>query len=103
MFSNPHPAWTVAKIILLRLGGGRIIIALLLHLVEFMRGKAQYGILTLYEGELCGELWRYLGDDVRGQVAGDERSVSHQVVDGVGDLHQLAVGQVCGEKTGRVF
>ena len=50
--------------------------------------------LTLDEAELDGELWRDLGDDVGGDVAGDERRVAHHVVDGVGHLHQLAVGQI---------
>ena len=51
--------------------------------------------LTLDEAELDGELGRDLGDDVGGDVAGDERRVAHHVVDGVGHLHQLAVGQIC--------
>ena len=51
--------------------------------------------LTLDEAELEGELRRDLGDDVGGDVAGDERRVAHHVVDGVGHLHQLAVGQIC--------
>ena len=50
--------------------------------------------LTLDEVELDCEFWWDLGDDVGGEVAGDERRVPHHVVHGVGHLHQLAVGEI---------
>lgn len=46
------------------------------------------------EAELDCELGRQLGDDVPRQVAGRERRVAHEVIHGVGHLHQLALGQV---------
>ena len=50
--------------------------------------------LTFDERELRRELWRYLRDDVRREVAPDEGGVAHHVVDGVGHLDQLARGEV---------
>ena len=53
--------------------------------------------LTSDEGEAHGKLWRDLGDDVGGEVAGGEGGLAHQVEDGVGHLHQLAGGEVWKE------
>ena len=53
-----------------------------------------FQVLTSDEGEAHGQLWRDLGDDVGGEVAGGEGGLAHQVEDGVGHLDQLARGEV---------
>ena len=63
-----------------------------LRISVVMSAPAAY--LTSDEGETHGELWRDLGDDVGGEVAGGEGGLAHQVEDRVGHLHQLAGGEV---------
>ena len=63
-----------------------------LRIKVVMSASASY--LTSDEGETHGELWRDLGDDVGGEVAGGEGGLAHQVEDGVGHLHQLAGGEI---------
>ena len=41
-----------------------------------------------------GELWRDLGDDVVGEVAGVKGDILHEQEDGIRDLSELAVAQV---------
>lgn len=64
-------------------------------LINCQRGKVKgIQLRTRDETELCGEFWRNLRNHVTTQVAGFELSVTHQMVDCVWDLHQLAFGQV---------
>ena len=66
----------------------------LLNSVMSMRRMVSFQVLTSDEGEAHGQLWRDLGDDVGGEVAGGEGGLAHQVEDGVGHLDQLARGEV---------
>ena len=65
-----------------------------LRISVVMSASASAAYLTSDEGETHGKLWRDLGDDVGGEVAGGEGGLPHQVEDGVGHLHQLAGGEV---------
>ena len=67
---------------------------LLNSVMSMMRGMVSFQVLTSDEGEAHGQLWRDLGDDVGGEVAGGEGGLAHQVEDGVGHLDQLARGEV---------
>ena len=67
---------------------------LILNSVMSMRRVVSFEVLTSDEGEAHGQLWRDLGDDVGGEVAGGEGGLAHQVEDGVGHLDQLARGEV---------
>ena len=67
---------------------------LILNSVMIMRRMVSFQVLTSDEGEAHGQLWRDLGDDVGGEVAGGEGGLAHQVEDCVRHLHQLAGGEV---------
>ena len=48
--------------------------------------------------EVHGELGRYLGDDVVGEVAGVKGDILHEQEDSIRDLSELAVAQVCNRE-----
>ena len=54
-------------------------------------------LLTFDQAEVDGKLGRDLLDEVAGEVAGGEGDILHQEEDGIRQLGQLALAQVCKE------
>lgn len=53
------------------------------------------GFLTCDEAKLDGEFGRYLCDNVAAQIARLQLGMSHQMVNGIGHLDQLAFREIC--------